>query len=204
MLIPPPSMLLNWLLDVHITGYQSYVDPPCYSTGYWMYMSRDISHMLIPPPPCYSTGYWMNNHVTGYQSYVDPPCYPTGYCMNISWDISHMLISHVTQLVIGCTCHGIPVIMLIPPPSMLLNWLLDVHITGYQPYVDPPSPMLPNWLLDVHVTGYQSYVDPPPPMLLNWLLDVHVTGYQSYVDPSSLHVTQLVIGCTCHGIPVIC
>jgi hypothetical protein len=56
-----------------------------------------------------NTGYWMNIF-TRYQSYVDPPCYPTGYCMNISWDISHMLIPNVTQLVIGCTCSGISVI----------------------------------------------------------------------------------------------
>jgi hypothetical protein len=71
MLIP---MLLNWLLDVHVPGYQSYVDPPS--------------------PQCYSTGYWMNRDIIHFM------CYPTGYCMNISWDISHMLIPHVTQLVI--------------------------------------------------------------------------------------------------------
>ena len=118
-------MLPNCLLYEHVTGYQSYIDPPCYPTGYWMNMSRDFSHMLIPmllnwlldvhvpgyqsyvdppSPQCYSTGYWMNRDIIHFM------CYPTGYCMNISWDISHMLIPHVTQLVIGCTCHGIPVI----------------------------------------------------------------------------------------------
>ena len=90
-------MLLNWLLDVHVPGYQSYVDPPCYSIGHWMYMSRDISHMLIP----HVLKWLLDEHVTGYQSYVDPPCYPTVYCMNMSRDISHILIPHVTQLVIG-------------------------------------------------------------------------------------------------------
>ena len=78
-------MLLNWLLDVHVPGYQSYVDPPCYSIGHWMYMSRDISHMLIP----HVLNWLLDVHVTGYQSYVDP---------------------HVTQQVIRCTCPGISVI----------------------------------------------------------------------------------------------
>ena len=76
-------MLPNWLLYEHIMGYQSYVDPPCYSTGYWMYMSRDTSHMLIHPPSML-LNWLLDVHVTGYQSYVDPPCYPTGYWMHMS------------------------------------------------------------------------------------------------------------------------
>jgi hypothetical protein len=99
-------MLPNCLLYEHVTGYQSYIDPPCYPTGYWMNMSRDFSHMLIPM----LLNWLLDVHVPGYQSYVDPQCYSTGYWMYMFRDISHMLIPHVTQLVIGCTCHVISVI----------------------------------------------------------------------------------------------
>jgi hypothetical protein len=101
-----PPKLSNWLLDLHVADFQSYVDP--HVTQLVMVWT---CHGI--PVICWSPmllNWLLYEHVTGYQSYVDPPCYPTVYCMNMSRDISHILIPHVTQLVIGWTCRGISVI----------------------------------------------------------------------------------------------